>query len=114
MTLEELAARKCVPCRGTKPMTRQEAEQILRDLQGWRLKDDSIEKEFRFHSYLEGLGFACSLGKIAEEQNHHPDMLLRWRRVIVTLSTHVIKGLSMNDFIMAARAELKYLKYRTG
>ncbi len=111
MMLNDMAARTCVPCKGTKPMTRQEAELALRGLPGWTLFNSSIEKEFRFKSYLGGLDFAYALGKTAEGQDHHPDMLVKWRRVKVTLSTHAIGGLSMNDFIMAAKAEIEYQKY---
>ena len=74
------------------------------------MQSDSILKEFRFKSYVAGLEFAYSLGKIAELENHHPDLLVGWRRVKVMLSTHAIKGLSQNDFIMAARSELEYSK----
>ncbi len=92
-------------------MTRLEAESLLASLPGWSLTNSQIEKEFRFTSYMSGLDFAYAVGKIAEEQDHHPDMIVRWRRAKLILSTHVIKGLSMNDFIMAAKAELEYQKY---
>jgi 4a-hydroxytetrahydrobiopterin dehydratase len=81
---------------------------LLRVLKGWALMDGSIEKEFHFKAYLDGLDFAYSVGKIAEEQDHHPEILIKWRRVKLTLSTHSVKGLSENDFIVAARSELKY------
>ena len=106
--IEELASETCVERKGIPPMPRREAEQLLRVLPGWILADGSIEKEFHFKSYLDGLNFAYSVGKIAEEQNHHPDILIKWRRVKLTLSTHSVKGLSQNDFIVAARSELKY------
>jgi len=80
----------------------------MRSLPGWNLVDGSIEKEFRFTSYLDGLAFANEIGKIAEEQDHHPDIVIKWRRVKLTLSTHSVKGLSENDFIVAAKSELKY------
>jgi len=83
----------------------------LKDLPGWVLLSGSIQKEFRFKSYLGGLDFAYSLGKIADQEDHHPDLFIEWRRVKVVLSTHAIKGLSQNDFIMAANAELEYSKY---
>ena len=82
----------------------------MMDLPGWVLQSGSIQKEFRFRSYLGGLDFAYSLGKIAELENHHPDLFIGWRRVKVILSTHAIKGLSQNDFVMAARSELEYRK----
>lgn len=91
-------------------MSLQEARDALKSLPGWKFADDQIEKEFHFKSYLSGLVFAYSLGKIAESENHHPDMFVGWRRVTVRLSTHAIKGLSPNDFIMAAKTELEYNK----
>ncbi len=94
--------------KGIPPMARRKVEQLLQVLPGWILTDGSIEKEFHFNSYLDGLGFACSVGKIAEEQDHHPEILIKWRRVKLTLSTHSVKGLSENDFIVAAKSELKY------
>lgn len=89
-------------------MSQQEAAQLLRALPGWMQTNGSIEKEYKFGSYLNGLDFAYSIGKVAEEQDHHPDILIKWRRVKLTLSTHSVKGLSENDFILAAKSELKY------
>jgi 4a-hydroxytetrahydrobiopterin dehydratase len=110
MELSFLANKRCVPYdRNTPPMSREDAKKYLKEIPGWALSGDSITKEFKFRSYLRGLKFAYSLGKIAERQNHHPDILIRWRKVRVTLTTHDINGLSENDFIMAARAE-KILK----
>lgn len=106
-TLEQLAAKSSIERKGS-PMTRQEVGQYMRSLPGWNLVDGSIEKEFRFRSYLDGLAFANEIGKIAEEQDHHPDIVIKWRRVKLTLSTHSVKGLSENDFIVAAKSELKY------
>ena len=110
MTISEIAAKHCVPCKGTTPLTEEEAKRLLEGLPEWVQGDGSIQKAFRFKSYLGGLDFAYAVGKIAEEQDHHPDMQVMWRRVKVTLTTHVIEGLSMNDFIMAARSELEYRK----
>jgi len=106
--IRRLVSGKCVPCGDAKPFTIEEASERLKDLPGWILQSGSIQKEFRFKSYLGGLEFAYSLGKIAELENHHPDLFIGWRRVKVVFSTHAIKGLSKNDFIMAARSELEY------
>jgi 4a-hydroxytetrahydrobiopterin dehydratase len=107
-SLEKLAAEKSAERKGIPPMTRKEAEPLLRVLHGWTLIEGSIEKEFQFKSYLAGLDFAYAVGKIAEEHDHHPEILIKWRRVKLTLSTHSVKGLSQNDFILAAKSELKY------
>jgi 4a-hydroxytetrahydrobiopterin dehydratase len=104
--LNALAERKCVPCDGkTQPLGGKDAQGYLRSLPGWKLTDNEIVKEYRFRTYLDGLEYAYALGKIAEEEDHHPDILVKWKRVRVTLTTHAIKGLSDNDFIIAAKAE---------
>ena len=108
--IRRLALGKCVPCNDAKPFTIEEASERLKDLPGWVLESGSIQKEFRFKSYLGGLDFAYSLGKIAEVENHHPDLFVGWRRVRVEWSTHAIKGLSKNDFIMAAKTEVESMK----
>ena len=110
LSIQELATKNCLPREG-KPLSRQEAEKFLKHLPGWSLQGDIIEKEFRFDSYLKGLDFAYDVGKIAETQDHHPDILIRWRRVKLSLSTHSVKGLSENDFIIAAKSELEYPKF---
>lgn len=109
-TIRLLASKKCGPCKDAVPFSVEEASERLKELPCWALQSGSIKKEFRFKSYLSGLDFACSLGRIAELEDHHPDMVVGWRRVTVILSTHQIKGLSVNDFIMAAKSELEYSK----
>ncbi len=89
-------------------MSEKEATGFLRDLPGWALVKSSIEKEFRFKSYRAGLDFAFAIGETAEKQDHHPDIVVKWRRVKLSFSTHAIKGLSMNDFVMAAKSQLEY------
>jgi 4a-hydroxytetrahydrobiopterin dehydratase len=86
-------------------MPKEDAQRYLEQIPGWTLADDHIVKEFKFKNYLDGLEFAYSLGKIAEEEDHHPDIVIKWKRVRVTLTTHDIKGLSENDFIIAAKAD---------
>ena len=108
--MEDLARRNCVPCEGTAPMTVKEAETFLRRIPEWTRSSGSIEREFRFKTYREGLEYAYAVGKLAELQGHHPDILIGWRKVRLTFSTHIIKGLSENDFVMAAKSEREYRK----
>ncbi len=111
--IQRLALGHCVPCDSSSSIAASDAVRSLQDPPGWVLGTDRIEKEFRFKSYLAGLQFAYAVGKIAEEENHHPEMLVGWRRVRLTFSTHAIKGLSQNDFIMAARSELEYSRSKS-
>jgi 4a-hydroxytetrahydrobiopterin dehydratase len=104
-----LADKKCAPCEGgTPPLPREEAERLLGELDGWQLVKDGkeLEKEYRFPDFRQALGFVNRLGEVAESEGHHPDLYLGWGKVKVNLSTHSVGGLSENDFIVAAKADL--------
>ncbi|HTR18695.1 MAG TPA: 4a-hydroxytetrahydrobiopterin dehydratase [Candidatus Paceibacterota bacterium] len=106
--MTELAQKKCVACEGTEtPFTKEEADVLMKQLNGWTLSGDVrwISKEFKFKNFREALQFTDKVGAIAEEEGHHPDIQLSWGKVIVELTTHAIKGLSENDFILAAKID---------
>jgi 4a-hydroxytetrahydrobiopterin dehydratase len=91
-----------------KPLTKAQFEKHLPEVPDWAIVEDKkIEKEFKFKDFKESLAFINKVGAIAEEENHHPDINLHnWNKVKISLSTHAIKGLSDNDFIMAAKIDL--------
>jgi len=102
----ELTKKKCIPCEGgVSPLTTQEAQSYLQNLDGWRLQNNYIEKEYTFKTYLAGLNFVYAIGKLAEDEGHHPDVFLGYKKVRITLTTHTISGLSENDFIVAAKID---------
>lgn len=88
-----------------KPMTRKEFEQYLTVVKDWIvIEEKKIEKDYKFKNFKEALAFVNKVGEIAESENHHPNIFLYgWNKVKLTLTTHAIKGLSQNDFIMAAK-----------
>ena len=86
-------------------MSVEEVEKHLKEVVGWAVLDGKIEKIFSFPAYLDGLAFVKKAAELAEEQDHHPDLLLTWRKVKITLWTHVVDGLSINDFIYAAKLD---------
>lgn len=88
-------------------MSRAEAETLVKQLPGWTLSGDRqwISKEFSFKDFAEALAFANKIGDIAEREGHHPDLQVRWGKVVVELTTHAICGLSENDFILAAKVD---------
>ena len=103
-----LLDKKCVPCEGgTMPLTIQQAEALMKELHHWTLSPDAkkITKETKFKDFAEALAFTNAVGKIAEAEGHHPDIMLKWGKVGITLSTHAIGGLSMNDFILASKID---------
>ncbi len=106
--VSELAARKCVPCKGdTPPLKGGRLDTLAEQLGGgWRVVDDHhLEKRYRFENFREALDFTNRVGEIAEEQFHHPDIQLAWGRVRLEIWTHTIDGLTESDFIFAAKAD---------
>lgn len=101
-----LANRKCVPCEdGAEPMSKKEAEEYLAHVKDWNLAGNKIEKEFVFKDFKEAMKFVNKVAEIAEEEGHHPDIHISWDKVTLELTTHSIRGLSENDFIVAAKID---------
>ncbi len=110
MEYSHLTKGHCVPCEGNvSPMTNEEAETYLSLLKKpWKLSDDqtSVSHRFEFEGFKEAMKFVNKCADIAEEQGHHPDIYIYYNKVDITLTTHAIKGLSVNDFIMASKIEI--------
>ncbi len=103
-----LLDQKCIPCEGgVEPMTKTDAEAMIAfHVKDWILSEDAnhISKKFEFKNFAEALSFVNKVGAIAESEGHHPDInLMDYKFVSIDLSTHAIKGLSQNDFIVAAK-----------
>jgi len=102
----ELAARRCKPCEGgTLPMSEEEAKAMLKKVEGWELRENKIRKVYRFKDFKESMKFVNKVADLAEEEGHHPDIFISWNKVMLTLTTHAIGGLSENDFILAAKID---------
>ena len=87
-------------------MLREEAEKHLKQIKDWKLTDNAIEKNFKFSNFRQAIEFINKVADVAEAENHHPDILLwGWNNVKLTLSTHAVKGLSENDFVLASRID---------
>lgn len=108
-TTEQLRKKKCLPCEGGVPkMSPQEAEEQIRQLDGWTLTrgGDWIEKRWTVRNFMAGMQFFKEVARVAEEEGHHPDLHLEgFRNVRIEISTHAIGGLSENDFILAAKID---------
>ncbi len=82
-------------------MNHSQIEIELKKLNSWVLKNGAIFKEFKFKNFAESLNFVNQIGKIAEEQNHHPDIEFGWGYCKITLQSHDVGGLSTRDFKLA-------------
>lgn len=108
MTADELRNQHCEPLKGKeKQLSAARAQELLSLLHGWEIGPGSadIRRAFRFPDFLHALAFVNALGFIAENENHHPDLELGWGRCLVRFSTHDVGGLSLNDFICAAKTD---------
>ena len=104
---EKLADQTCVPCRGGVPAVKGvELKQIQQLVPEWKVeKEHHISRTFTFPDFKQALDFVNRVGALAEEQGHHPDILLGWGKAQITLWTHKIDGLTESDFIMAAKID---------
>jgi 4a-hydroxytetrahydrobiopterin dehydratase len=78
----------------------------LAKLPGWQVAGRELVKDFQFGSYLAGIEFVHQIARLAEAMNHHPDLLVRWRKITVRLTTHSAGGLTALDFTLAGKIEL--------
>ena len=104
----EISAKRCMPCEGgVLPLDAHRVGELLRAVPGWKVSEDrsTLTKGFRFSDFAGTMGFVIQMAAIAEEEGHHPDFCVRYDRLDVQLSTHSIRGLSENDFIIAAKLD---------
>jgi 4a-hydroxytetrahydrobiopterin dehydratase len=104
---EPLADKQCAPCRGgTPPLKDAEIQNLCKNVPDWKVVNGHhLQREFRFPDFKQALEFVNRVGAIAEQQGHHPDILLAWGKAEITLWTHAIEGLTESDFIMAAKID---------
>jgi len=105
--VSELASKTCVPCRGgIPPLAGPELEALARQVPDWKVVDGHhLTRNFPFKNFLQALAFVNKVGALAEEQGHHPDILLAWGKAEITTWTHKINGLTESDFILAAKMD---------
>ncbi len=104
----ELLNKKCVACRGgMPPLSGEKIKQYLPQLKtDWEILDNKkIRREFKLPSFPEAIAFVNKVAAIAEQEDHHPDIHIFYRKVAIELQTHAVGGLSENDFILAAKIE---------
>ena len=100
----ELAEQKCQACEGGIPaLSDGEIAKLMPQVAGWDRFDKKISRTYKFSNFIEAMDFANKITKIAEKENHHPDLHISWGKVTVDLSTHKVDGLSINDFVMASK-----------
>ena len=103
-----LRERNCTPLqKGDPPLNNKQIAALkVQLLTDWKVEGTTIlKKSFEFERFRRALAFVQEIGILADQQNHHPDICIRYTRVDIELTTHDVNGLSENDFIMAAKIE---------
>ena len=101
-----LTQKKCIPCEaGTPPLEESKVNELLKETPTWILKDGHLYKKFKLKNFVEAIKVVNAVAELAEQEGHHPDFCVHYNRVEIELWTHAIKGLSENDFIVAAKIE---------
>ena len=103
-TRTKLSEKVCKPCTAkTPPLAAERAASLLAQVPGWRIVRGRLRRTVRFEDFLTLMEFVNELAGVAEEMGHHPDFKVSWSRLDLELFTHAIKGLSENDFVLAAK-----------
>ena len=100
--MTNLLHRRCQSLSGA-PMSEHEIHSHLNEVPGWHFANGAVEKTFTFKNWLETLAFVNAMGWVCHTEDHHPDVTLGYDRCVVHFSTHSVGGVSINDFICAAK-----------
>tara|TARA_Y200000002_G_scaffold368181_1_gene360976 strand:+ start:470 stop:805 length:336 start_codon:yes stop_codon:yes gene_type:complete len=109
--MDDLSKKKCVACEGNiPPFDTSEIHKYLKRVDGWNVKSNAnknyyLIKDFKFKNFEESQNFINKVSKIAEAENHHPDISFGWGYCTIKIFTHAIKGLAESDFILAAKID---------
>jgi len=108
----DLKDKRCIPCEGgTPPVSLEDLFEYKKQIhEDWRVTDEGkkIKRDFTFPDFKEAMEFANKVAGVAEEEQHHPDISISYNKVVISLWTHAIGGLSENDFIMAAKIDIVF------
>jgi len=106
--MTELLSKQCIPCTiGATPLPVEEQQKLLTQLEdGWEVVGaHHLKRECTFEDFRGGLAFTNRVGELAEAEGHHPDIYLAWGKMVITIWTHKIDGLTESDFILAAKID---------
>lgn len=107
--MTKLKDQSCAVCedKNVKPLPKEKIDRMISELNGWSVTKNykSISKKIEFKNFDKAMDFVNVVADIAEFEGHHPDIMICYNKVELTLYTHSIKGLSHNDFILAAKID---------
>ena len=108
MINNKLDTLKCAACSGNTPKLKgKNIKLYLKQVKNWQINNEHemIYKKINFKTFKQALDFTNLVGEISEKEGHHPDISLGWGYCLILIHTHAIKGLSINDFILASKID---------
>ncbi len=102
-----LSKKTCIACtKGMPTLTVDECREFLKQINGWTLEGGKkILKSYKFKDFMSAMNLANKIADVAEHENHHPDLLVRWGELKIEIWTHKVDGLTESDFILAAKID---------
>lgn len=104
--MPDLTTQKCIPCEvGGEPLKEAEIARLLPQLdEKWSIENNlKIKRNCKFRDFKTAMQFVNRIAELAEAEGHHPDFHIHYNQVTIELWTHAVGGLSVNDFILAAK-----------
>lgn len=99
----------CLSCNDSlKLLSDDNIKENLKAFKGWSYESKMLKNQYSFPEYMKGVEFCNLIAKIAEKQNHHPDLEILYAKVNVKIWTHTCNGLTINDFILARKIDQVY------
>ena len=111
--MDDLKSMDCVRVKGEEAtLTEEEIKEYKSQIPDWEIVEENgvkrLRRTYKFRNFREALAFTNKIGELAEEQDHHPQIITEWGKVTLSWWTHVVDGLHLNDFIMAAKSDQAY------
>lgn len=111
--MDDLKGMDCVSVKGEEAtLNEEEIKEYKSQIPDWEIAEENgvkrLRRAYKFKNFREALAFTNRIGELAEEQDHHPEIITEWGKVTLSWWTHVVDGLHLNDFIMAAKSDQTY------
>jgi 4a-hydroxytetrahydrobiopterin dehydratase len=105
--MSHLLSKRCTPCpKGTPALSEEARAQLGKETPEWSVVEGTkLRREYKFKTYMDGVAWVQLAGQIADNEDHHPDIHIFFRRVVLEVWTHTVDGLSENDYILAAKLD---------
>ena len=103
--MHKFLTQHCTIINGGPPLSSTEILEHLAQFSGWQLVQGAIEKTYAFKNYHETIAFVNALAWICHVEDHHPELAVSYNRCVVRFNTHSVGGISVNDFICAAKVD---------